>query len=531
MFARIRRSFDSLRAEAKTHQPAKSEAGAGTPAAASDHGGGSGAAGDEAGGRAAAPPPVRDDEPNGEVAAPTPPGPVGAPESVRLFFRTNAEQSHAAEQQTAACPFARLSSMNSESSPPLSSIATSCIEARDLEAVIEHTNEAFVAATVEGRILMFNRAAEHIFGWSKDEVIGRHHINVLMPPDIAKAHDGYVKHYMETGENQVIGYGREVVGQRKNGTRFLCHLSVSEAERSNGEMIFVALIRDMENERLLNEVLPAHVVSALREGKPAPCDSFPHVTVLFSDIVGFTAMTSACSHDPTLIIDMLNALYEKFDELADGKYDLYKVETIGDAYMVAGGLFGDETGNLVRMADFALDMREAAAKVRNPVDGKPLRIRIGIHCGSVMAGVVGAVRPRWCLFGDTINVASRMESGSVPNGINTSEDFQKALNAACKDGFLWTSRGARAVKGKEKLRQWFLRGRNKHRRSDCPCGHSGRLEDGLTPRQRSFRRQCTAPAVLRAYDSLSRRRSTASAGGDPPGLADTADAEEEGGGL
>ena len=137
---------------------------------------------------------------------------------------------------------------------------------------------------------------------------------------------------------------------------------------------------------------------------------FGQVTVLFSDIVGFTNISSEV---PSLeVMDMLHDLFLQFDDLAE-KHGCYKVETIGDAYMVAAGCPDKCDDHAVRMAHMAIDMARAAAAVTSPLDGEPLRIRIGIHSGPVKAGVVGRARPRYCLFGDTVNVASRMESNGL----------------------------------------------------------------------------------------------------------------------
>lgn len=393
-----------------------------------------------------------------------------------------------------ACPMLSGDSRGSSGVPEIERLPTReiepcpMLEKERLEAVIANTNEAFISASSDGFILTFNRAAERIFQWSAEELIGREKVNILMPEQMARIHDGFMQHYLETGEKKIIGIGREVPGQRKDGTQFLCHLSISEARQSNGAIIFIALIRDMEAERLLYEVLPRHVVCALREGMPPPSDAYNSVTVLFSDIVGFTSMTHKCQKEPRLIMEMLNNLYDKFDNLADGRFNLYKVETIGDAYMVAGGLFGDE-GHAVRMADMALEMRLAAQRVVDPVTKRPLSIRVGIHTGPVLAGVIGVMRPRWVLVGDTVNLASRMETDSVSQAINVSEAFFNRVNTECPGGFQFQSRGVREVKGRGKVQQYFLKGRKKHQAENCNnCEYSSPPPDGLTPRNRSFRR-------------------------------------------
>ncbi|EDO47086.1 predicted protein, partial [Nematostella vectensis] len=175
---------------------------------------------------------------------------------------------------------------------------------------------------------------------------------------------------------------------------------------------------------LLYSILPKEVAAKLRLNQSVPAESYKTVTILFSDIVGFTAL---CSNDkivPMDIVKMLNRLYTYFDMLS-GMNDVYKVETIGDAYMVVGGLPHPCEDHADRVASMGLGMMEAADVVLSPVDREPLKIRIGIHTGPVMAGVVGKKMPRYCLFGNTVTLANKMESGTQPGRINISIDTKR----------------------------------------------------------------------------------------------------------
>ncbi|XP_069600218.1 guanylate cyclase soluble subunit alpha-1 [Ranitomeya imitator] len=167
---------------------------------------------------------------------------------------------------------------------------------------------------------------------------------------------------------------------------------------------------------LLFSIFPGEVAQQLWQGQTVKAKKFNNVTMLFSDIVGFTAICSHCS--PMQVITMLNELYTLFD-FQCGELDVYKVETIGDAYCVAGGLHKDSETHAFQVALMALKMMELSDKVMSP-HGEPIKMRIGLHSGSVFAGVVGVRMPRYCLFGNNVTLANKFESCSIPRNINVS---------------------------------------------------------------------------------------------------------------
>uniref|UniRef100_G1QUQ7 guanylate cyclase n=1 Tax=Nomascus leucogenys TaxID=61853 RepID=G1QUQ7_NOMLE len=211
-------------------------------------------------------------------------------------------------------------------------------------------------------------------------------------------------------------------------------------------------IEKKKTETLLYAMLPKHVANQLREGKKVAAGEFKSCTILFSDVVTFTNICTAC--EPIQIVNMLNSMYSKFDRLTS-VHAVYKlsVETIGDAYMVVGGVPVPIGSHAQRVANFALGMRISAKEVMNPVTGESIQIRVGIHTGPVLAGVAGDKMPRYCLFDDTVSTASRMESHGLPNKVHLSPTAYRALK---NQGFEIIERGEIEVKGKGKMTTYFL---------------------------------------------------------------------------
>jgi len=202
------------------------------------------------------------------------------------------------------------------------------------------------------------------------------------------------------------------------------------------------------SERLLLNVLPGPIADRLKTGESLIVDRFENVSVLFADLVGFT--THASKTSPEELVTMLNELFSLFDKLAE-QHGLEKIKTIGDAYMVVAGIPQPVADHATAIAHMATDMvngLEAYAKRT----GSELGIRIGIHTGSVVAGVIGTKKFIYDLWGDTVNTASRMESTGVPGRVQVSE----ATYLLLKDQFELEERGEIEVKGKGKMRTYLL---------------------------------------------------------------------------
>ncbi|XP_025108472.1 guanylate cyclase soluble subunit beta-2-like isoform X2 [Pomacea canaliculata] len=205
-----------------------------------------------------------------------------------------------------------------------------------------------------------------------------------------------------------------------------------------------------KTEQLLHQMLPPKVAGKLKNGEKVDAETFQRATIMFSDVVTFTNIAAACP--PEKIVNMLNDMYLRFDN-ATTRWDVYKVETIGDAYMVVSGVPERTKDHAQRVARFAIDIVGEAAQVTSPATGKPLQIRVGIHTGPVMAGVVGVKMPRYCLFGDTVNTASRMESHGIPGRIHLSPATFRSLKNI---GFTFKRRGEVDIKGKGRMVTHFL---------------------------------------------------------------------------
>ncbi|XP_053543436.1 retinal guanylyl cyclase 2 [Ictalurus punctatus] len=216
-------------------------------------------------------------------------------------------------------------------------------------------------------------------------------------------------------------------------------------------------IEKQRTEKLLTEMLPQSVAEALKTGATVEPEYFDQVTIYFSDIVGFTTISSLS--DPIEVVDLLNDLYTLFDAVLSN-HDVYKVETIGDAYMVASGL-PKRNGNkhAAEIANMSLNILSSVGsfKMRHMPE-VPVRIRIGIHSGSCVAGVVGLTMPRYCLFGDTVNTASRMESTGLPYRIHVNISTVTILQSM-NEGYKIEVRGKTELKGKGIEETYWLVGK------------------------------------------------------------------------
>jgi adenylate cyclase len=206
-----------------------------------------------------------------------------------------------------------------------------------------------------------------------------------------------------------------------------------------------------KSELLLLNILPRPIAERLKQGEGIIADNFSEVTVLFADIVSFTAFSAHML--PTELIVLLNEIFSAFDQLAR-HHGLEKIKTVGDTYMVVGGLPIPRQDHAEATAEMALDIQSMITQFK-VADDKPLSMRVGINTGPVVAGVIGKQKFSYDLWGDTVNTASRMESHGLSGRIQVTAAMYERL----KDKYLFEERGIIEVKNKGKMRTWFLMGR------------------------------------------------------------------------
>ncbi|OAM91548.1 adenylate/guanylate cyclase domain-containing protein [Termitidicoccus mucosus] len=256
----------------------------------------------------------------------------------------------------------------------------------------------------------------------------------------------------------------------RSRSRSLCHLSRMYGRQAKYQNEIEE--KNRQNEELLANILPFDVARRLKQGEKIIADQHERVTVMFIDLLGFTRFSSPLTAQE--VVNFLNRVFSKFDELAL-RYKLEKIKTIGDCYMVVGGLAPLDDRHMRRVALMALDVVAAFGEiVKDEPDTLDFDIRIGIATGPVVSGVIGNIKFAFDLWGDTVNTASRMESHSGPGKIQCNADFVQHLQRE----FIFEDRGEIDVRSKGMMRTWFLVGA----KSGPPSGTRPGI-DTTTPRE------------------------------------------------
>ncbi|MFA6546783.1 MAG: adenylate/guanylate cyclase domain-containing protein, partial [Limisphaerales bacterium] len=211
-------------------------------------------------------------------------------------------------------------------------------------------------------------------------------------------------------------------------------------------------IEKEKSKRLLLNILPQAIAERLKRGESAIAERFTGVTVLFADIVDFTSL--ATHTEPETLVSLLNDLFSRFDRLTE-RHGLEKIKTIGDSYLVVGGLPEPNPNHAVAVASMALEMLTATADM-NRERHTNFAIRVGVNTGPVVAGVIGRKKFTYDLWGSTVNLASRMQSSGPPNHVHISEETRRLLD----DSFRVTERGTVVCKGLGEVRSYLLEGKN-----------------------------------------------------------------------
>lgn len=231
------------------------------------------------------------------------------------------------------------------------------------------------------------------------------------------------------------------------------HASLEKKRLHDQEQAYLREIQSAreKSERLLLNILPKPVAERLKQGEQVIAESYSEVTILFADIVGFTRLSSQMS--AAEVVMMLNEIFSAFDELA-AKHGLEKIKTVGDNYLVVGGLPIPRPDHAVAVAEMALEMQRAMSGFRS-TRGDSIQIRMGIHTGPVVAGVIGQRKFSYDLWGETVAIAGYLEALGVPGQIQVSPQARAHL----LEEFLFEERGPLTIRGLGEITTYFLVGR------------------------------------------------------------------------
>jgi adenylate cyclase len=232
------------------------------------------------------------------------------------------------------------------------------------------------------------------------------------------------------------------------GVSLIVYLTLSYFLMQKNEAYRLLRIEQEKGENLLLNILPKEIAAILKNGNRTIADSFEGASILFADLVGFTPLTAKMA--PIDMVNLLNEIFSHFDNLVE-KYDLEKIRTIGDSYMVAAGVPRVQKDHAHAIVSMAVEMRDFIQSWP-PIEGKKIEFRIGINSGPVVGGVIGRKKFVYDLWGDAVNIASRMESHGVANQIQ----ITAATYHQIKNDFNCTPRGKIEVKGRGEMETWIV---------------------------------------------------------------------------
>ena len=332
--------------------------------------------------------------------------------------------------------------------------------------IFENAVEGLFQISTEGQFLSVNPALARLYGYSSPAEMIQEVTNlddqIYSQPKRRQEILAYLQQFSELTDF-------ESLVRRKDGQRFWVSENIRQVQNDEGEILYLeGSVTDVtekrqaemnlrkqrqQSERLLLNILPQMIAQRLKTSPGLVADNFKEATVLFADIVGFTEWASQI--DVSELVKVLNNIFSEFDLLAE-EIGIEKIKTIGDAYMAVSGVPTPIENHAERMAEMALRMQEVIGQFyRRSHSGKePFRLRIGMHSGAVSAGVVGLRKFFYDLWGDTVNVASRMESQGTPGRIQVTHETYLLI----KDKFYLEFRGEFKIKGKGTMQTYWLLG-------------------------------------------------------------------------
>ena len=328
-------------------------------------------------------------------------------------------------------------------------------------SIVENAIAGIFQSTPSGGYISANPALAKLYGYDSPEELMSDIKNISQQLYVDAERRLEFVAAMEA-DNAVSGFESMVC--RKDGRRIWVSENVRAVRDAKGELIYYeGTVSDIterklaqealkfqqeQSEKLLLNILPKPIAERLKAKQSTIADSFADVSVLFADIVGFTELSARMS--PTELVKRLNVIFSHFDQLAE-KYGVEKIKTIGDAYMVVGGLPMPRDDHAEAIAQMALGMQAKIAKLSADT-GEKLAIRVGINSGPVVAGVIGVSKFTYDLWGDTVNVAARMEATGNAGRIQVTDVTYELL----KDKYLFERRGVIPVKGKGDMMTYWL---------------------------------------------------------------------------
>jgi PAS domain S-box-containing protein len=345
---------------------------------------------------------------------------------------------------------------------------------KQFQVISNSKNDAIIISDKTKKILFWNKGAEHIFGYTSDEVVNQS-ITIIIPPQFQEAHKTGMDRMNRGGKPNVIGEVVELTGIKKDGELIPIELALG-TWKNDGEIYYSAIIRDIterkkseeiiknQNEEILKEkeksdhllrnILPDEIANELKEKGMADVQAFDKASILFTDFVGFTkAASKMSSHE---LVAELNVCFEAFDHICE-KYHVEKIKTIGDAYMAVGGLPIPTKDSVENTVLAALEMQAFIVnrkKQKEENGEQAFEMRAGIHTGKVVAGIVGVKKFQYDIWGDAVNIASRFESNGEPGSVNISQSTYQGLKS--NPSFTFESRGRIMAKGKGELEMYFV---------------------------------------------------------------------------
>ncbi|MEL6383208.1 MAG: adenylate/guanylate cyclase domain-containing protein [Cyanobacteria bacterium J06626_18] len=330
--------------------------------------------------------------------------------------------------------------------------------------IFENATEGIFQTAEDGRYISVNPAFAQIYGYDSPEDLMQSITNVGKQLYVQPKRWDELAVYLRQFE-KIVDAESEVYC--KDGSKIWISETIRKVTDVDGQFLYYeGIVHDIterrriemelrqqrkQADRLLVNILPYQIAMRLKSGARSIAESFDEVTVLFADLVNFTVASGQMS--PKQLVNLLNDIFSTFDRLAE-RHGLEKIKTIGDAYMLAGGLPISRPDHADAAAMMALDMRQALEDFVRP-DGTPFQLRVGLNTGPVIAGVIGVRKFAYDLWGDTVNIASRMETTGLPDRIQVTPEVYERL----KNRFLFEPRGTIAVKGRGEMESYWLIGR------------------------------------------------------------------------